>query len=168
MTRRQICLAGGLAATLRGQKLKPKPDPNQRFRGVWTLAAYEQRKADGAVTYPMGANAIGRITYDEAGRMSAQLMRRDRPLFASRNRQQGTPEEIRAAYYGYVGYFGSYTVNEQDQTVAHHVECCSFPNWVGTDLVRHFEFDGDRLILRVGSLAAGDASELRLVWVRLA
>jgi hypothetical protein len=159
MTRRQLCLAGALAAPMKGQNLK-------RFHGSWTLTGYEQRKADGAVTYPMGKDPVGRIAYDATGHMSAQLMRRDRPKFTSGSRQQGTPEEIRAAYYGYVGYYGLYDVDEAKKIVTHHVECCSFPNWVGTDLVRHFEFDGDRLILRVGSLAAGDASELRLTWLK--
>jgi len=150
-------MAGALAMSAKNK------DP---FLGAWTLATYEQHKADGAVAYPMGKDVVGRITYDAGGRMSAQIMRRDRPKFTSGSRQQGTPEEVRAAYYGYVGYYGPFDVDEQKKIVLHHVECCSFPNWVGTDLVRHYEFQGDRLILRVGSLAAGDASELRLTWVK--
>ena len=158
MTRRQLCLAGALAAPARGQNVK------ERFLGAWTLVSYEQHKNDGTVSHPMGKDAAGRIVYDAGGYMSAQLMRRDRPKFASGSRQRGTPEEVREAYYGYVGYYGPYDIDEPKKIVTHHVECCSFPNWVQTDLVRHFEFDGGRLILRVGLLAAGDASELRLTW----
>ena len=154
-------MAGALAATAKGS------EADRRFVGAWSLAAYEQHRAAGAVSYPMGKDPLGRIAYDAAGRMSAQLMRSDRPKFAAGARQQGTPEEIRAAYTGYVGYYGTFAVDEQKKTVTHHVEGCSFPNWIGTDLVRHFEFAGDHLILRVGSLAAGDSSELRLTWLKL-
>jgi hypothetical protein len=132
-----------------------------RFHGAWTLASYEQRQADGTVTHPMGADPVGRLTYD-AGRMWAQMMRRDRPRFASGTRQ-GTADEIQAAFAGFIGYYGPYRVDEQSGTVIHHVECCSFPNWVGTDQVRRFEFDGDRLTLRA---PGADNSEYRLVWMR--
>jgi hypothetical protein len=158
-----MVLAGALAAPLHGQALQfAKRKTVERFWGAWILASYEQRKADGTVSHPMGEAPVGRITYDAAGRMSAQLMRRDRPRFASNWRQEGAANEIKAAFDGYIGYYGPYTLNEKEKTVTHHVECCSFPNWVGTDQVRHYEFDGDRLILRA---AGPEKSESRLVWV---
>jgi hypothetical protein len=60
----------------------------------------------------MGKDAAGRLSYDADGRMSAQLMRRDRPLFTSRTRQQGTAEEVRAAFEGFLAYYGPYKINE--------------------------------------------------------
>lgn len=153
MTRRQVFLAGALAAPLSGQQ--------ERFRGTWTLVSYEQHKADGSASYPLGKDPVGRLFYDADGRMWVQLMRRDRPLFVSRTRQQGTADEIRAAFEGFLAYYGPYKINEKENTVIHHVECCSFPNWVGTDQVRRFEFAGGRLIL----YAPGD---YKLVWARAA
>jgi hypothetical protein len=164
MTRRRILAAGALAAPVSAQTPRfAKRKTVERFWGAWILASYEQISASGSISYPMGTEPVGRITYDAAGRMSAQLMRRDRPRFASNWRQQGSADEIRAAFQGYVGYYGPYTLNEKENKIIHHVECCSFPNWVGTDQVRGYEFDGDRLILRA---PAPENAESKLIWVR--
>jgi len=88
----------------------PAQSAADRFRGPWTLVSYEQRKADGSVSYPMGKDALGLLSYDADGRMAAQLMRRGRPLFSSRTRQQGTVEEIRAAFEGFLAYYGPYKI----------------------------------------------------------
>ena len=152
MTRRQVFLAGA-AAPLAAQPI------GERFRGAWTLLTYEQLKTGAAPSSPMGKDALGRLCYDADGRMSAQLSRRDRPRFASRTRAQGTAEEIRAAFEGFLAYYGPYRIDEKAGTVTHHVECCSYPNWVGTDQVRRYEFDGGHLIL----YAPGD---YKLVWTR--
>ena len=152
-----------LAAPLQAQTPKfAKRKTLERFWGAWTLTSYEQIRDGRAISQPMGPDPVGRLTYDAAGRMSAQLMRRNRPRFAANSRQEGSLEEIRAAFTGYVGYYGPYSLNEKENTVIHRVECCSFPNWVGTDLVRRYEFDGDRLILRA---AGPQDSEYKLIWV---
>src|ERR1051326_1342034 len=99
MTRRQVVAAGALAGPLQGQTRGfAKRKTVERFWGAWILASYEHLKTDGAVSYPMGTDPVGRLTYDGLGRMSAQLMRRDRPRFAGGTRQNGTAEEIRAAF----------------------------------------------------------------------
>jgi hypothetical protein len=146
-------MAASLAAPLAAESLAG------RFRGAWTLVSYEQLKAGAEVAYPMGKDALGRLSYDPDGRMAAQLMRRDRQRFASSSRYHGTAEEVRAAFESFLAYYGPYRIDEKAGTVIHHVECCSFPNWVGTDQVRRFEFDGARLVL----YAPGD---YKLVWTR--
>ncbi|MBI3471134.1 MAG: lipocalin-like domain-containing protein, partial [Candidatus Solibacter usitatus] len=103
------------------------------------------------VSYPFGAQALGRISYDAGGRMSAQLMRPDRA---------NSPLE---AYQGYAAYFGTYDVDETAHTVIHHVEASLFPGWIGTNLKRAFEFSGNRLILT----AVSREDTLTLVWERL-
>ena len=47
----------------------------------------------------------------------------------------------------YVAYFGTYSVDEQARTVTHHRHGSVQPGDVA-DLVRGYEFTGDRLILR--------------------
>jgi hypothetical protein len=166
MTRRAAWLAAGFAALAPAQQLKfAKRKTKERFQGAWTLVTYERRAPDGTVIYPMGQNPAGRLTYDGLGRMSAQLMRRNRPLFAG-DRQGGTADEIKAAFEGYIGYCGSYEVHEKEGFVIHHVEICSFPNWIGTDQKRFFEFSDERLILRVRNTLAGQDGDNRLVWQR--
>jgi hypothetical protein len=137
------------------------------FVGVWKLVASEATIADGTTLYPYGKDALGMLTYDGHGHMSAQLMRRDRPLFASGDIRNGTPEEIREAFDGYTGYFGTYEIDEQEGAVTHRVLGSHFPNWVGQDQKRFFEFSGNRLTLRTPPIpTSGTTVTLALVWER--
>ena len=58
-----------------------------------------------------------------------------------------TGEEAKAALDGHIAYFGTYSVDEQARTVTHHRQGSVQPGDKG-DLVRGYEFVGDRLILR--------------------
>jgi hypothetical protein len=140
----------------------------ERFIGTWKLVSSEFRRSDGEVTYPMGRNASGMLMYDASGHMSAQIIRPDRPAFASGDQFKGTPEEIKSAFKGCVSYFGTYEVDEEKGTVTHHVEGSLFPNWVGTDQRRFFQFSGDRLTLSTPPIPVGGQQVTALlVWERL-
>src|SRR5258706_14248900 len=115
--------------------------------GAWNLVTFEFRKADGNVIYPFGEQANGFLIYTEAGRYSAQLMRKDRPRFAIADQMLGTPAEIEANYKGSISYFGAYEINIENGFVIHHVESSIFPNMEGTDQKRFFELSEDRLQL---------------------
>ncbi len=140
--------------------------PNRdRFIGVWRLISCELKTKSGSVTYPYGENPIGRITYDKAGRMSAQLMRpgrRGSSHKTSAGFRASDPDELREAVNGFIAYYGTYDIDESSRTVIHHVQACLIPSWVGTDLKRTYEFSGNRLILT----AVSDDSTVRLVWER--
>lgn len=134
------------------------------FVGAWRLVSSEFRYADGTTirTYDTGL-----LVYTADGYMSAQLMRYERPAFASTDRLGGTPEQIVAAYRGYRAYAGTYQVDDAAQTVTHHPEWNMLPNEVGADQIRTFEFDGDRLILRTPPLLLGGRPATGvLVWER--
>jgi hypothetical protein len=91
----------------------------------------------------------------------------ERPKFLSGDLQGGTPDEIKAAFEGFISYFGTYSVNESDGTVTHHLEGCSFPNWIGVDLKRFFKFSGNRLTLSTPpTLIKGVSTIGDLIWER--
>jgi hypothetical protein len=96
--------------------------------------------------------------YDAQGHMSVQIMGCDRPLFASGDPWRGTPEEIKAAFEAFTAYFGNYEVNESEGTVTHHLKGSWFPNWVGLDQKRVFEFSGNRLTLSTPPTQVGGAA----------
>jgi len=122
---------------------------------------------DGAIRHPLGGDPVGRLTYDAHGRMAVQFMRRERPPFASGEMRGGTVEEMKAAFHGYVAYYGTYTVDEAAGTVTHQVEASLFPNWVGQSQLRSFELSGDRLTLTTPPTpAAGGMVTLVLEWER--
>jgi hypothetical protein len=123
--------------------------------GAWRLVSWEQRYDDGTVDYPYGPDAIGQIAYGPGGNMSAIVIRKGVPRFASGDLLNGTDAEVRAAYEGLLSYYGTYTVNTEEKSVTHHVEGCSFPNWIGMGLTRFYAFEGTRLTLSTPSFLFG-------------
>src|ERR1700730_2814688 len=139
---------------------------SDEFVGAWKLISYERRSAAGEITYPMGQNPVGRLTYDALGRMSAQIMRPDRPKFKAPSPAGWPPTQKAAAFDGYIGYYGTYSVSDTERAVIHHVEASLYPHWVGSDQRRLYEFSGNQLILRAVNGAGGPGTESRLVWER--
>jgi Lipocalin-like domain len=135
----------------------------EQLFGTWRLISWEERKAGLEVSYPLGADAVGQISYDPAGRMSAQLMRSNQPSFASEDWREAKAEEKAAAWSNYFGYFGTYTIDEQASTVVHHIEGSWFPNLMGTDQIRHFRFEGERIILDADT----EWGKVRIVWEKI-
>lgn len=133
--------------------------------GSWSLLSWEIRSSDGTVAYPIGQSPRGVITYDEANRMAVQIMQTDRPRSVSADPFGAAPEEIVAAWMGFISYAGSYEHDPLDRRVVHHVEICSFPNWVGSRQERFYDFDGDVLVLSTPPISlGGDATVSTLFW----
>jgi len=113
----------------------------KRLHGAWR---YLGSMTDGKPTPGRGANPKGIIYYDPSGTMVVQV---------APDKERGkagsapTPDEAQAALAGYIAYFGTYTVDEKAATVTHHRHASVQPGDVA-DLVRGYEFAGDRLILR--------------------
>ncbi|MFC2039355.1 lipocalin-like domain-containing protein [Chloroflexota bacterium] len=139
----------------------------EQFIGTWKLVLSEFRLSDGQAVYPLGKEATGMLMYDASGHMSAQLMRRDRPTFASDDPFSGTLSEIKPAFEGFAAYFGTYEINEERAIVVHHVEGSLFPNWVGGNQIRFFELSGDRLTLSAPPIPmSGREMTGFLIWER--
>ncbi len=133
-----------------------KEGKNGKHVGTWKLISFEVRSSRGNVMYPLGKDPYGMLMFDSIGNMSALAMRRDRPKFASNDSMKGTPEEIKAAFEGLIAYCGTYEVNEEKRINTHHIEGSWFPNLVGTDQVRFFEYSNDQLRLYTPPIPAGD------------
>jgi hypothetical protein len=133
-----------------------------RLVGSWRLVAYETQHPSGRRGQPYGA-AVGRLTYDDHGSMSGQVMRPDR---ARVEVGQGNAQSVRAAYVGYIAYFGTYEVAPDGASVTHYVEGALNPEWVGGRQVRNLRFDGDRLVLSADVRKNGDIVTHLLTWER--
>lgn len=139
-----------------------------RFVGSWRLVSFEGRSPDGRRIHPMGEQPSGQLIYDAKGQVSVQYMRRDRPEFASGDLHQGSPEEIKAAFEGYIGYWGTYDVDERAGTVTHHVAGASFPNWVGGEQKRFYSFDHNHLTFKTPPILIGGVETTNvIVWERI-
>lgn len=114
-----------------------------RFTGTWRLLACEGRWSDGRVSRPYGENPGGLLMYDGQGCFAGQIVTQGRPAFATGNLLKGSDAEVRAAFEGYVAYYGSYAVDEAQGLMVHEVEGSLFPNWIGDKQVRRYEFTHD-------------------------
>jgi hypothetical protein len=135
--------------------------------GSWKLLSFHIQDSSGQTAYPFGQDAQGRLIYEPDGRMAVQLMNPNRPGFTSADPLVMSEAEVRAAFGGYTAYYGTYSVNPDEQTIVHHIEAALLPNWVGTDQRRHFEFNGKFLTLKGPLLLGGVQGIVSLVWERL-
>jgi hypothetical protein len=124
------------------------------YKLVWYVS-YDRNGVETKLPY-----SVGQISYDAAGRMSAQLMRDDRPRFSS----PPTEAERAAAYSGFISYFGRYEIDPEKRILIHHEGAVS-PNMVGQGMVRHYEFSADGRTLFL-SVKDGDRVTGKLQWDR--
>jgi Lipocalin-like domain len=140
--------------------------PSNPLVGTWSLVAMRTTTPAGEVAGPFADGAAGSLIYTEEGHMAASIMPANRPNFASPDLRAGTPQEKIAAFETYLTYCGTYSV-ESDRVI-HHVQLSLFPNWIGGDQVRFFEFSGGQLTLRTPPMVI-DGVELttQLLWRRI-
>ena len=127
-----------------------------QLAGVWRLVSSQFRTAAGEVLYPLGEDAQGQAIFTRSGHMSGQLMRRNRPAFASGDPASGTAEEITAALHGYIAYYGACEVDVSSGTITTAVEGSLFPNWVGGRQLRYYELTDTQLVLKTPPIPYGD------------
>ncbi len=143
----------------------------RKFIGVWKLVSgVAKHEVTGVIRYPWGKNPVGRLSYDEEGRVFAQLMSPDRRSVggaADRGAASAigaaSAEDLREMLTGFNAYFGTFDIDEPSKTVIHHLQSALIPSWVGTDHRRKYEFSGkDELII----LNPASQEAYRLVWQR--
>ena len=141
---------------------------SEQFHGTWRLLACEGRWSDGRVSFPYGEKPDGILLYDGKGIFAGQIMAPGRPCFATGNLLKGSNDEVRAAFEGYVAYYGSYDVDESEGLMIHQVEGSFFPNWIGERQIRKFEFtDNGRLQLSTMPIKGSRADlTVVLLWER--
>jgi hypothetical protein len=131
-----------------------------RLIGSWRLVSYETEEQGRGEGQPYG-DAVGRLSYDENGNMAGQVMR---PGRAKVSLGEGNAQQVRAAYLGYIAYFGTYEVAPDGKSVVHHVQGALNPAWVGGDQVRALRFEGDRLVLSADVRKSGAVVTHVLTW----
>lgn len=134
---------------------------NEKFVGSWELVEWIAEFKDESIIFPFGEDARGQIHYYNNGNMSVQIMRNNRSRFFSDDPLQAQPDEMAAAYNGFIAYCGKYEVNLSSNQVVHKIEISSFPNWVGQNQIRYYEFDESKLILSTDFIGL---SRHKLTW----
>jgi hypothetical protein len=135
------------------------------FVGTWRLVSIERRAADGSsvpgVNPVGGVDPTGTVMYDADGHVSLQIMPRGRPKTLN-ILQPLTPDQAKAALFGYIAYFGTYTLDERQRVMHIHFDGSLNPSMEDTDGERYYEFNGNRMTFRAGTTAT-----TRLTWERV-
>ena len=120
--------------------MNPNGDVARRFVGAWR---YVGTRIDGG-NWDRGPNPKGMIYYGPHGEMSVQVAP---DVKRTRAGAMMTPDEAFNALKDYIAYFGTYSIDAKAGTVTHH-RLDSIQPGDSADLVRRYEFIGDRLVLR--------------------
>ncbi len=136
-------------------------DAKSQFAGAWTLVKIERFDADGELLAPPIEDRLGYIIYDPAGYMGVTIMQPDRQPYSNPR----TSEEVLDAYSTYSSYFGTFTVNEAEGFLTHHLEGSLNTRGAGSDYQRFYTFSGNRLTLQPPAAANGNKSQL--TWEKL-
>jgi lipocalin-like protein len=143
------------------------PGAPQRIVGAWQLVTRSVRKDNGEMLVDpvLGQQPLGRLYYDASGGVMLQMMRIGRTGAIGK---PANPEDAAnpRVVLGYDAYFGTYTVNEAQGTVTHHVQASLFPEDLGKDFVRPFTLEGDTLTLSFTSPSAGGSPITRTLTFR--
>lgn len=130
--------------------------------GTWKLVSFTLQFEGEPPTEVFGSKPNGYIILTREGRMMA--------LLTGDNRKDGTSEAAQAALFASMNsYTGHYTL--QGDTFVTKVEVASQAAWVGTEQVRHFKLDGDRLLISAPPFPSARRSDHKmftqeLVWER--
>ena len=136
--------------------------------GTWRLRSWKNVASDGSAVDPVGENPVGYIFYRPDGYMSVEIMAAHRPPYHDADVFGGTSEERSAAISTYLSYAGPFEVLPDEDTVVHHIEVCSFPNWIGDAQVRFAKLDGRTLTLSTKPMIfQGMERTAELVWERV-
>lgn len=152
-----------------------RPDVREQLAGSWSLASRVSTLANGEVLPDRGLATTpkGLLIYDRTGHVAAQLSRQGRTVEMigeecnEAAKIRGTNDTAQTVL-GYDAYFGTFTVNEKEGFVVHHLESALFPGDVGKDIKRNFTISGDTLTIKFNTTTADGKPVTRtLVWERL-
>ena len=142
-------------------------DARSRFGGTWRLVSIERLGPQGELL-PSPAppsfgspNPVGFLMTNPAGYMGVTIMQSGRRRYAG---AEPTPEEALAALTSYTSYFGTFSVNDAQGVVTHHVQGSLNPS-MEPEQKRFFELSGNRLTLKPPR--GPNRVQSRLIWERV-
>jgi hypothetical protein len=160
LVRRQFSLlAGATMVSLGASAPSLRAEPN--VVGNWKIVSFfTEELATGKKSNLLGEHPKGYLIYTPQGRMVGLL------VHEKRSPPQVDEDRINLHKYMYA-YSGRYTV--EGEKVVHHVDISWNESWTGTDQVRFFKLEGDKLTIKTApakNVITGLESTSVLVWER--
>ena len=150
-----VIVGGSVAAQSRNQVL-----------GTWRMVS-ATLDPGGRNEPAYGTRPSGMLVFTADMHFVEVLTDGDVPRFASSARGQGTDAENRAAMAGGIGFFGTYTVDEEGRFSGNTVRGSTFPNWIGgvrTTKELQLVVEGDRM---TENFTRPDGTRIAIVFQRV-
>jgi len=144
------------------------PSARDRLIGTWKLVSTDAILTDGSSKpFPeYGLHPVGYLMYDATGHMCVTLANANPPHWA--DPAKPTDAERALTHEAMEAYCGTYEVREKESQVIHRPELAEWPHYIGSDQVRNFRFEGNRLILSLEeTVPNGGWRRSRITWERV-
>jgi hypothetical protein len=165
MTRRMM-LATILALQAIGASSAAVADEKDKLVGTWKLiSAVSEDLSTSQKTNIYKGTPVGFITYGADGRVMTIIVDSPRKKPAA---NVATATEAEALFRSMAAYAGTYTV--KGNQVIHVPDVSWNETWTGTDQIRDYKFDGERLLLATAPSPnpfTGKMSVRTLVWEKI-
>jgi hypothetical protein len=159
MMLRTIAALLALALSAGGGAAQPATSLKDGIVGTWNFVVAEVTAPDGKKSFPFGETPKGILIFTADGHFAQIHVAGDVPKIASNNRLTGTPEEYAEIMRRSLSVFGTYTVDEANNTVTYNIVSASFPNWQGTAQTREIDkLTADEFVNTNRGLAGGRGS----------
>lgn len=113
----------------------------EALQGTWKMLSWKREiVATGLHVDALGPDPVGFINYGADGRFYAIVTSKDRPRPLA---LPPTENEKLGLFNTMLAYSGTYTLD--DEKVVHHVDASWNQAWTGTDQVRFYKLNGDKL-----------------------
>jgi hypothetical protein len=159
-------VAATLALLALGAASRSLADDKDKLVGTWNLiSAVSEDLATGQKTNIYKGKPVGLIAYGADGRVMTIVVDTDRKKPAG---TVATASEAEALFRSMVAYAGTYTI--EGSRVIHRPDVSWNETWTGTDQIRDYKFDGERLILATApspDAFTGKMSVRTLVWEKI-
>ena len=140
---------------------------NSSVIGIWNLISITTEADDGTISYPYGKDVGGLLMINAMGYFSVHVMDMKRPSFKIPDPRAGTSEEIKTAFENYIGYYGTFDLDETNRKLTFHVKGAWLPNWIG-DQIRHYKFEGNRMTISTAPVLFDGKNRVgKLIWERV-
>ena len=134
--------------------------------GTYDLVSWEYRHKSGEISYPLGTDAKGVISYSSDGFVFVHVMANNRSNHAEDDVFGGGINEIKDSATTHISYCGSYVIEESE--VIHCISVSSFPNLVPSEQRRNWEFKNGMLLLSAHGIRSGhEKVDAFLIWQRV-
>lgn len=143
-----------------------RADTPNKMLGTWRMVS-AQIERNGALTPAYGPKPMGMLVFTADMHYVEVLTDSTIARFASDTRGMGTAEENQAAMAGSIGFFGTYTVDQQGDFNGNRVDASTFPNWIGNTRTRKelsLVVEGDRM---TENFRRPDGTHIMIIWQRV-